>query len=109
MIWADRKRFNKSIFVIHSEHYLYFANPIVFNRTFVHENSFSSLRFDSSVSPLIFGDQFMKLSTKLSSPLLYGLGEHEQPLLMNVTYKWKKLSFWARDVPPAIDTNLYGK
>ena len=51
----------------------------------------------------------MKLSTKLSSPLLYGLGEHEQPLLMNVTYKWKKLSFWARDVPPAIDTNLYGK
>jgi hypothetical protein len=67
-----------------------------------------SFRFDSSVAPLIFADQFIKFSTRLSSPLLYGLGEHEQPLLIDVTKQWKKLTFWARDVPPTPNNNLYG-
>jgi hypothetical protein len=65
-------------------------------------------RFDSSVAPLIFADQFIKFSTRLSSSLLYGLGEHEQPLLINVTTDWKKLTFWARAVFPTPNTNLYG-
>ncbi len=65
-------------------------------------------RFDSSVAPLIFADQFIKISTRLSSPLLYGLGEHKQPLLLNVTTDWKKLTFWTRDINPLPDTNLYG-
>jgi hypothetical protein len=70
--------------------------------------NFFSSRYDSSVSPLIFADQFIKFSTKLSSPLVYGLGEHKQPLLINVTTDWKKLTFWTRDINPIPDTNLYG-
>jgi hypothetical protein len=67
-----------------------------------------SLRFDSSVAPLIFADQFIKISTRLSSPLIYGLGEHRERLLLNVTNNWKRLTFWARDVPPTPNNNLYG-
>jgi lysosomal alpha-glucosidase len=65
-------------------------------------------RFDSSVAPLIFADQFIKISTRLSSPLLYGLGEHRQPLLLNVTTDWEKLTFWTRDAGTRANTNLYG-
>ncbi len=65
-------------------------------------------RFDSSTSPLIFADQFIKFSTRLSSPLLYGLGEHKQALLINVTTEWKRLTFWTRDIGPSPNTNLYG-
>ncbi|CAF1325747.1 unnamed protein product [Adineta steineri] len=64
--------------------------------------------FDSSVSPLIFADQFIKFSTRLSSPYVYGLGEHRQALLIDLTEKWKKLTFWSRDFPPVENTNLYG-
>jgi hypothetical protein len=67
-----------------------------------------SYRFDSSVSPLIFADQFIKISTRLSSPLLYGLGENKTPLLINVTTDWRKLTFWTRDINPLTDTNIYG-
>ncbi|CAF1330547.1 unnamed protein product [Adineta ricciae] len=64
--------------------------------------------FDSSLSPLIFADQFIHISTRLSSPLLYGLGEHTQPLLINITNEWKRLTFWTRDIGVRPDTNLYG-
>ncbi|CAF3695883.1 unnamed protein product [Adineta steineri] len=64
--------------------------------------------FDSSVAPLIFADQFIKFSTRLSTPLLYGLGEHQQPLLINVTNEWKRLTFYSRDFPPMENINLYG-
>jgi len=67
-----------------------------------------AFRFDSSVSPLIFADQFIKFSTRLSSPLLYGFGEHQQPLLINVTDEWKRLTFYTRDFPPLQNINLYG-
>lgn len=70
---------------------------------------FLSLRFDSSVSPLIFADQFIKFSTRLSSPLVYGLGEHRQGLLMNITTEWKKFTLWSRDFPPLENINLYGE
>lgn len=58
---------------------------------------------------MIFADQFIRLSTRLSSPLLYGLGEHRQGLVMNITEQWKKLTFWTRDFPPVENINLYGK
>lgn len=69
---------------------------------------FNSSRFDNSASPLIFADQFIKFSTRLASPLLYGLGDHEQPLLMNVTTDWKRLTFWTRDVNLDSRVNSYG-
>lgn len=69
----------------------------------------STPRFDSSVAPLIYADQFIKFSSRLSSPLVYGLGEHRQSLAINVTEEWKKLTFWSRDFPPVQNTNLYGE
>ncbi len=44
----------------------------------------------------------------MSSPFLYGLGEHEQPLLINITTDWKRLTFWTRDFPPTPGVNIYG-
>ncbi|UJR17013.1 hypothetical protein I4U23_003911 [Adineta vaga] len=64
--------------------------------------------FDSSVSPLIYADQFIRFSSSLSSPYLYGLGEHRQQLLINITNEWKKYTFWTRDTPPVENNNLYG-
>ncbi|CAF1315715.1 unnamed protein product [Rotaria sordida] len=64
--------------------------------------------FDTSVAPLIYADQFIKFSSYLSSPFLYGLGEHQQSLLIDVTNQWNKLTFWTRDTPPAQHVNLYG-
>ncbi|CAF0855937.1 unnamed protein product, partial [Adineta ricciae] len=64
--------------------------------------------FDSSVSPLIYADQFIRFSSVLSSSYLYGLGEHRQALLINVTNQWKTLPFWTRDTPPVENNNLYG-
>lgn len=67
------------------------------------------IRFNSNISPLIFADQFIKISTRLASPLLYGLGEHQQPLLINVTDSWQRLTFYSRDFPPVNNINLYGE
>ncbi|CAF4749314.1 unnamed protein product [Rotaria socialis] len=74
----------------------------------VKRKSTRGILFDSSASPLIYADQFIKFSSHLSSPFLYGLGEHRQPLLINVTNEWRKLTFWARDIGPAEGVNLYG-
>jgi hypothetical protein len=70
---------------------------------------YSIFRFDSTTSPLIYADQFIKFSSHLSSPFLYGLGEHRQPLLINITNEWRKLTFWTRDHYPVENVNLYGK
>ncbi|CAF0929492.1 unnamed protein product [Adineta ricciae] len=81
------------------------SNPFAI---FVTRISTGVILFDSSVAPLIFADQFIKFSTRLSSPLLYGLGEHKQALLINITDEWKRLTFWTRDIGPQPNTNLYG-
>ncbi|CAF5179846.1 unnamed protein product, partial [Rotaria magnacalcarata] len=47
--------------------------------------------FDSSVSPLIYADQFIKFSSRLSSSFLYGF-----------------VNIWTRDFPPTQQVNLYG-
>ncbi|CAF2048966.1 unnamed protein product [Rotaria magnacalcarata] len=74
----------------------------------VTRKSTGMILFDSSVSPFIFADQFIKISTRLSSPLLYGLGEHRQSLLINITKNWQRLTFYTRDFPPLENINLYG-
>jgi lysosomal alpha-glucosidase len=81
---------------------------ILFQKITRKKSEFRFFRFDSSIAPLIFADQFIRISTRLSSPLLYGLGEHKQALLINVTTDWRKLTFWARAIGPIPDTNLYG-
>lgn len=58
------------------------------------------------MTPLVFADQFLQIGTQLSSPFLYGLGEHRAAFLISTN--WTKLGFWARDEPPHRDANLYG-
>ena len=64
-------------------------------------------RFNSEIpqAPLIFSDQFLQMSTSTGSGLIYGLGEHQNPFLINST--WKQFSFWARDMFPLVSTYLY--
>ena len=64
-------------------------------------------RFNSEIpqAPLIFSDQFLQMSTATGSGLIYGLGEHQNPFLINST--WKQFSFWARDVFPMVSIYLY--
>ncbi|XP_020898902.1 lysosomal alpha-glucosidase [Exaiptasia diaphana] len=57
---------------------------------------------------MIFEDQFLQISSKLSSSNLYGLGEHVDPLKLNMT--WRMDTLFARDVatPVGLQENLYG-
>lgn len=59
-------------------------------------------RFDTNLagSPLIYGDQFLQISTLLSSNQLYGFGEHQAALQKGGG--WSRYSFWARDQPPTV-------
>ncbi|XP_029433338.1 lysosomal alpha-glucosidase-like isoform X2 [Rhinatrema bivittatum] len=72
----------------------------------VRRNSSGAVLLNTTVAPLIFADQFLQISTALPSKLLYGLGEHRSSFLHSLD--WKTLTFWARDVPPMEDVNLYG-
>jgi len=64
--------------------------------------------FNTSGSDLVFETQYLRLRTSLpSSPVLYGLGEHTDPMVLPTTDYSR--TFWSRDagmVPPG--TNLYG-
>ncbi|KAI9732344.1 MAG: hypothetical protein M1834_001551 [Cirrosporium novae-zelandiae] len=85
---------------------------------YVHKNSpfsFQIVRksseevlFDTSVASLIFESQYIRLRTSLpSNPYLYGLGEHSDPLRLNITNSTRTL--WSRDaygIPTG--ENLYG-
>ena len=65
-------------------------------------------RFDTvSAGALIFSDQFLQISSTLSTKFVYGLGEHRKPFLKDVN--WKQFSFWNADQWPRDGaTNLYG-
>nr|KAG5692608.1 hypothetical protein BaRGS_030036 [Batillaria attramentaria] len=58
------------------------------------------------MAPLAFADQFLQIGTRLSSPNIYGLGEHRHPLLLNVN--WTRLVLWTKDAGPPGGGNLYG-
>lgn len=64
--------------------------------------------FNTSGSDLIFESQYLRLRTSLPpNPVLYGLGEHTDPMMLLTTDYTR--TFWSRDagmVPPG--TNLYG-
>ena len=52
-------------------------------------------RFNSAVGGMIFEDQFIQISSLLPSHVLYGLGEHVDPLLLDT--KWTMGTLFARD------------
>lgn len=45
---------------------------------------------------MIFEDQFLQISSRLPSFNMYGLGEHVDPLKLNMT--WRRATLFARDV-----------
>ncbi|XP_056405889.1 lysosomal alpha-glucosidase-like isoform X1 [Hyla sarda] len=61
---------------------------------------------NTTLAPLLFADQFIQMSTSLSSNFLYGLGEHYTSI--NLDLNWRRLTFWNRDLIPRKDANLYG-
>ncbi|XP_076451187.1 lysosomal alpha-glucosidase-like isoform X2 [Babylonia areolata] len=63
--------------------------------------------FDSrNMAPLVYADQFIQIGTRLSTPNIYGLGEHQGPLSLDIN--WNQLVIWARDQAPDGGGNLYG-
>ena len=57
-------------------------------------------RFDSSVGPMIFSDQFLQIASSLPTDNIYGLGEHM--LGLKLSTQWNLLTLFARDIgdPP---------
>ncbi|XP_067936400.1 lysosomal alpha-glucosidase-like [Watersipora subatra] len=66
--------------------------------------------FDTTGTKLTFADQYIEITTGLSTNYLYGLGERREKLLHDVS-KGFSYSSWARDQPPpgCVDCNLYGQ
>lgn len=63
--------------------------------------------FDTNTaSPLIFADQFIEFSAKLTSTDVYGLGEHSDRLKRN--FNWNGFTFWNSDAIPEANQPLYG-
>lgn len=56
-------------------------------------------RFDSSIGPLLFSDQFLQLSTHLPSTNVYGLGEHVHQQYRH-DMNWKTWPMFSRDTTP---------
>ncbi|KAM7452410.1 hypothetical protein ABFA07_000090 [Porites harrisoni] len=73
----------------------------------VKRKSTNTVIFNSIVGGMVFEDQFIQLSSLLPSGTLYGLGEHVDPLLLDV--KWTRGTLFARDqgTPEGL-SNLYG-
>uniref|UniRef100_UPI00398E93A5 lysosomal alpha-glucosidase n=1 Tax=Pristiophorus japonicus TaxID=55135 RepID=UPI00398E93A5 len=61
---------------------------------------------NTTVGPLFYADQFLQISTSLSSQYISGLGEHMTNLILNVN--WTRLTHWNRDQAPYPNSNLYG-
>lgn len=63
--------------------------------------------FDSNVAaPLVFAEQFIELSARLSTSNVYGLGEHVDRFKHN--FRWNRFTFWNTDGVPVENEPLYG-
>uniref|UniRef100_A0A674BR71 Maltase n=1 Tax=Salmo trutta TaxID=8032 RepID=A0A674BR71_SALTR len=65
-------------------------------------------RFDTTMGPLVFADQYLQLSARLPSHNIYGLGEHVHQNYRHDT-NWRTWPIFTRDSFPNGGThNLYG-
>ncbi len=57
-------------------------------------------RFDTSIGPLFFSNQFLQITSSLPTDDIYGLGEHV--LGLKLSTKWSLLTLFSRDIgdPP---------
>ncbi|KAI1812354.1 glycoside hydrolase family 31 protein [Poronia punctata] len=83
----------------------YVEEPFSFS---VSRSDSDEILFDTSAASLVFESQYLRLRTKLpEDPVLYGLGEHSDPLKLNTTDYIRTL--WSQDsysLPEG--SNLYG-
>uniref|UniRef100_A0A671YCP6 alpha-glucosidase n=1 Tax=Sparus aurata TaxID=8175 RepID=A0A671YCP6_SPAAU len=71
-------------------------------------SSYNTFRFDTTMAPLVFSDQYLQLSAKLPSHNIYGLGEHVHQNYRLDT-NWRTWPIFTRDAFPNGGThNLYG-
>lgn len=65
------------------------------------------LRFDTTIGPLQYADQFLQLSIKLPSINIYGVGEHVHKQYRHDT-NWKTWPLFSRDIGPSeVRTGFY--
>ncbi|KAF2978754.1 hypothetical protein EK904_012363 [Melospiza melodia maxima] len=65
-------------------------------------------RFDTTIGPLQYADQFLQLSIRLPSSNIYGIGEHVHKQYRH-DVNWRTWPLFSRDTPPAATVdNLYG-
>ncbi|VFV36808.1 sucrase-intestinal, partial [Lynx pardinus] len=64
--------------------------------------------FDTSIGPLVYSDQYLQISTRLSSEYIYGIGEHIHKRFRH-DLNWKTWPIFTRDqLPGDNNNNLYG-
>lgn len=61
--------------------------------------SLMPFRFDTTMAPLVFADQYLQLSAKLPSHNIYGLGEHVHQQFRHDT-NWRTWPIFTRDAFP---------
>lgn len=59
----------------------------------------NTFRFDTTMAPLVFADQYLQLSAKLPSHNIYGLGEHVHTRYQHDT-NWRTWPIFTRDAFP---------
>ena len=71
-------------------------------------NTFIKLffRWDSSIGPLIFEDQFIQISTQPPSSFVYGFGEQEHKTFKHSLLAWEVLPIFTRDQFPFVSSFL---
>ncbi|KAI5703867.1 hypothetical protein M8J76_001346 [Diaphorina citri] len=73
----------------------------------VTRRSDQAIVFDSrNLGGFMYSNQFIQISSRLSSPYIYGLGEHRNQFLLDTD--WKTIVLWPLDGPPQDGVNGYG-
>uniref|UniRef100_A0A665W316 alpha-glucosidase n=1 Tax=Echeneis naucrates TaxID=173247 RepID=A0A665W316_ECHNA len=96
---AEMQSNNRLRFKVHNDRHHYSSNQ--FQKQFLS-------KFDTTMAPLVFADQYLQLSAKLPSHNIYGLGEHVHTRYRHDT-NWRTWPIFTRDAFPNGGThNLYG-
>ncbi|KAL5020346.1 hypothetical protein ScPMuIL_003238 [Solemya velum] len=73
----------------------------------VTRKSTGSILFDTTVSPLVYSDQFIQIRASIPTRYIYGFGEHLRQFWIDPSTS-PTFSFWGRDQAPKPNANLYG-
>lgn len=69
-----------------------------------HKNFYATFhrfaRFDTTIGPLLYAEQFLQLSIKLPSSNIYGVGEHVHKQYQH-DVNWKTWPIFSRDTAPS--------